>query len=109
VIRKQIIDGIRVYAEAYAAFQKLQDENPDFLAVGDQKTGVIGEFFGLLYARSIYPSAKVVYAADPSQTGWDLEVSGDDSGRDVKVQVKTVSGYSKTRTITPLFPGWDHL
>jgi len=23
--------------------------------------------------------------------------------------VKTVSGYSKTRTITPLFPGWDHL
>jgi hypothetical protein len=109
MIRRQIIDGIKAYAEAYAGFQKLQDENPDLLAVGDQKTGVIGEFFGLLYARSIYPSAKVGYAPDPSQTGWDLEVSGDDSGPDIKIQVKTVSGYSKTRTITPLFPGWDHL
>jgi hypothetical protein len=48
-----------VYAEAYASFQKLQDENADLLAVGDQKTGVIGEFFSLLYARSVYPFAKV--------------------------------------------------
>jgi hypothetical protein len=109
VIRKHIVNGIRLYAEAYSVFQKLQDDNPELLAVGDQKTGVIGEFFGLLYAQSIYPSAKVGYAADPSQTGWDLEVSSDECGPDIKIQVKTVSGYSKTRTITPLFPGWDHL
>jgi hypothetical protein len=109
MIRREIIEGIKAYAEAYARFQKLQDENPDLLAVGDQKTGVIGEFFALLYARSIYPSAKVTYAADPSQAGWDLKVSGDDAGPDLKIQVKTVSGYSNTRTITPLFPGWDHL
>jgi hypothetical protein len=36
-------------------------------------------------------------------------ISGDETGPDIKVQVKTVSGYSKTRSITPLFPGWDHL
>jgi hypothetical protein len=109
VIPKQILTGIKIYAEAYEAFQKLQDENPDFLAIGDQKTGVIGEFFSLLYARSVYPSGRVVYATDPSQTGWDLQVCGNESGPDVKIQVKTVSAYSKTRTITPLFPGWDHL
>ena len=77
MIRRQILNGIRVYAEAYASFQKLQDENTDLLAVGDQKTGVIGEFFGLIYARSVYPSAKVNYSSDPSQTGWDLAISGD--------------------------------
>jgi len=81
VIRRQISTAPGCMPEAYAAFQKLQDENRDFLAVGDQKTGVIGEFFGRLYARSIYPSARAVYAADPSQTGWDLEEPGDDSGQ----------------------------
>lgn len=109
MIKKQIIGGIKAYAEAYANFQKLQDDNKDLLAIGDQKTGVIGEFFGLLYARSIYPSSQVMYPAEPCQTGWDLEVSGDDSGPDLKIQVKTVSGYSGTRAITPLFPGWDLL
>jgi hypothetical protein len=108
VIRKQIIEGVKAYAEAYARFQKLQDDNADLLAIGDQKTGVIGEFFGLLYARSIHPSSKVIYA-DPSQTGWDLEVSGDNPGPDLRIQVKTVSEYSRTRAMTPLFPGWDLL
>jgi hypothetical protein len=46
MIRKQIIDGIKAYAEAYVSFQKLQDENPDYLEVGDKKTGGVGEFFG---------------------------------------------------------------
>jgi hypothetical protein len=109
MIRREIIGRINAYAAAYAELQKLQDENPDHLAVGDQKTGVVGEFFGLLYARSIYPSAKISYSPDPSQTGWDLSVCGKRSRRDVKIQVKTVSGYSKKRTITPLFPDWDHL
>jgi len=108
MIERQIIKGIKAYAKAYGRFQELQDKNPGFLAVGDQKTGVIGEFFGLLYARSHHKHAKVEYAA-PNQTGWDIEVSGNESGPDLKIQVKTVSAFSKTRVITPLFPGWDHL
>ena len=109
MVRMEIIDGIRAYAQAYASFQQLQDDHPDYLPVGDQKTGVVGEFFGLLYARSIYPSAQVTYSTNPSETGWDLNVSGDNAVQDLTIQVKAVSRYSKTRAISPVFPGWDHL
>lgn len=105
MIKRQIIDSIEAYAKAYGRFQKLQDQNKDFLVLGDQKTGVIGEFFGLLYARSQYPSANVKYAENPCQTGWDIEVAGPP----LKIQVKTVSAFSKRRFTTPLSSGWNHL
>jgi hypothetical protein len=104
-----IVAGIRSYATAYAEFQHLQDNHRDLLAPGDQKTGVIGEFYGMLFAKATYPGATVAYSEDPSQTGWDLQVTANPSGPDLRIQVKTVSGYSTTRAITPLFPGWDHL
>ena len=93
----------------YAAFQHLQDHHPNLLAVGDQKTGVIGEFYGMIYAQAVFPGAKVSYAEDPSQTGWDLQVTANLAGPDLSIQVKTVSAYSKKRGITPLFNGWDQL
>jgi hypothetical protein len=106
---KRILAGIRSYASAYAAFQALQDAHPDLMAVGDQKTGVVGEYYSLLYARSLYPHAKVAYAPDPSQAGWDIEVDLGLETPSVKIQVKTVSAYSRSRAITPISPGWDHL
>jgi hypothetical protein len=91
-------------------FQRLQDAHPDLLVTGDQKTGVIGEFYSLLYAQRRYLNAqRVDYASNPSQTGWDIEVICDEPASALRIQVKTVSEYSKTRTITPLSPGWDHL
>jgi hypothetical protein len=42
-----------------------------------------------------------------SEKGWDIDVAR--PGRRWKVQVKTVSGYSSTRTISPIHRGWDEL
>jgi hypothetical protein len=101
---KDIIAGIREYASAYDRFQRLQDTHRDHLPLGDQKTGVIGEFYAMLFARWTYPRCSVAFAA-PTQA-WDIEVSGE---IDVRIQTKTVSDYSTTRIISPIFPGWDHL
>ncbi len=43
-----------------------------------------------------------------SEKGRDIQVIQPD-GDDFKVQVKTVSAYSTTRTISPLHHGWDEL
>lgn len=101
---KEIINGIRQYADAYRQFQQLQDQYQEYLPFGDQKTGVIGEFYAMLYARWAYPNCSIVFA--PPTQSWDIDISGDS---DIKIQVKTVSEYSRTRIISPIFPGWDHL
>jgi hypothetical protein len=103
-VTRDIIAAIRDYATAYERFQGFQDAHPDMLPIGDQKTGVIGEFYAMLFARSIYVGCAVAFAAPTA--AWDIEVSG---ARDLKIQVKAVSAYSKTRIISPIFPGWDHL
>jgi len=112
MIKGQIIDGIKAYADAYGKSQRLQEENRHFLAVGDQKTGAIGEFFGLLYARSKYSSANVEYAKDPTQTGWDIEVPENESGPDLKIQVDSISVFknpSHHTTIPRLGPPLSHI
>ena len=101
---RNIIDGIREYSSAYDRFQRLQDAHRDHLPLGDQKTGVIGEFYAMLFARSVYSRCSVAFAA--STQAWDIEVSGES---DVQIQVKAVSAYSTTRIISPISPGWDHL
>jgi hypothetical protein len=101
---KDIIAAIRDYATAYDRFQRFQNSHPDHLPLGDQKTGVIGEFYAMLFARSSYASCTISFAAPTAS--WDIEVAGE---YDLKIQVKTVSDYSTTRIISPIFPGWDHL
>jgi len=60
--KRRIFSGILSYANVYGAFQQIQNANSDLLAAGDQKTGVIGEFYGLLYAKSKYLLYDVQYA-----------------------------------------------
>ncbi|MEI6654810.1 MAG: hypothetical protein WCP45_08585 [Verrucomicrobiota bacterium] len=103
-MNQKIIASIREYASAYDCFQQLQDLHPAHLPIGDQKTGVIGEFYAMLFARSVYSGCSVNFA-HPTQP-WDIEISGE---QDILIQVKAVSAYSKTRIISPIFPGWDHL
>ena len=105
----EVLNVIERYASAYRALQELQDNNPDLLAVGDQKTGVIGEFYALLYLKHRYPSAAITYSENPSQTGWDIKVVPHDYTEPLTIQVKTVSDYSSNRTITPISPGWNEL
>ena len=81
-----------------------QKEEP-LLPVGDQKTGAIGEFYALLYAKHRYEQAKL---AENSQPRWDIEAWDIKAERKL-IQVKTVSAFSTTRRISPIHPGFHEL
>jgi hypothetical protein len=100
-----IFRAIREYAAAYNQLEELQDG--ERLPIGDQKTGVIGEFYARLYLETLYPQADISYAR-ADQKGWDIQVASIDADR-FTVQVKTVSEYSKSRRISLIHPGWDRL
>ncbi len=97
--------AIDQYAKAYLALEGLQDRFPDWLPKGDQKTGIIGEFYAKVYLAARYPGAEIHFGGH-SQTGWDLVVKQEQK---IKVQVKTVSAHSSSRRLTPIHPGWDVL
>ncbi|EGQ8804384.1 TPA: hypothetical protein NJ328_003389 [Vibrio parahaemolyticus] len=99
----EITCAIKQYAEAYKRLQELQETEPS-IPEGDQKTGSIGEFYSYRYLSIAFPDSQLIYGSH-SEKGWDICVSG----IELKVQVKTVSAYSKTRTISPLHKGWDVL
>jgi hypothetical protein len=101
---RQILEAITQYAEAYNQLEDMQTRS-DWLPIGDQKTGVIGEFYTKIYLETVYPNAEITFG-DTSQQGWDLEVEAVPKFR---VQVKTVSEYSNTRRISPIHSGWDRL
>ena len=103
---QQIKAAIDEYAKAYQAIQHFQ-ETSCLIPEGDQKTGCIGEFYVCLYLRHKYPDATLTFGSI-SEKGWDIIVES--SGRPpFKAQVKTVSAYSKSRTISPIHYGWDKL
>ncbi len=97
---------IRSYAKAYEALQEYQ-ENSSLIPMGDQKTGCVGEFYVYLFLKSSFPKATLTYGKH-SQKGWDIKLAKPDKTI-VKVQVKTVSAYSKSRTVSPIHQGWDEL
>ncbi len=98
-----IKEAIGEYAKAYEKLQLLQEKVPS-IPEGDQKTGCIGEYYSYRYLSNIHSSLSLEYGSH-SEKGWDIKIVN--SG--VKVQVKTVSAYSKTRTISPIHRGWDIL
>lgn len=100
--------AIRAYAEAYQKLDRLQiqespknsDKRSDspgpsecLIPRGDQKTGAIGEFYAVRYARSRWKGAEVVFG-NHSQKGWDLKVSESD-GTKIYIQVKTASAFGE--------------
>jgi hypothetical protein len=65
------IDTVKQYAKAYNQLEKIQrDKSFDFVPIGDQKTGVIGEAFIFEYLkRQGHPDVKFGSAA---QKAWDI-------------------------------------
>lgn len=102
---KEIVAAIHKYAVAYAELQNLQD-TVDSIPKGDQKTGCIGEYYVYRYLQHALPNV-VLASGSHSEKGWDIAVRR--QGAVVKVQVKTVSAFSSTRTISPIHKGWDQL
>ena len=102
----EIKKAIEAYALAYGTLQEWQEKSP-LIPIGDQKTGCIGEFYVYLYLTEKYPEATLTYGGH-SEKGWDLLISSSDKP-EVKIQVKTVSAYSATRSLSPIHPGWDEI
>ena len=101
-----LFEVIELYSDAYSKIEYWQ-ENSNLIPKGDQKTGCIGEFYVFLYLTNCYPSCSLNYGGI-TNSGWDIEVSSDDTAL-LKVQVKTISGYSSTRRMSPIHCGWDQL
>ena len=89
---------IKKYAQVYKEFEDLQKK--DILAKGDQKTGVIGEYYAKLYLQSL-PNIVSVDYANPGALH-DLCCKLTNNPREFKVQVKCVSSHSTTKTIAPI-------
>lgn len=125
----EINAAIKAYAEAYQTLSSLQsqqqqhealnmlqfhpqkkDECLTWLPQGDQKTGVIGEYYAMCYVRCMDGGAwSAKFSDNPSEKGWDIMARNNISAKEIRIQVKTVSAYSKTRAMTPLHSEWDHL
>lgn len=104
---KEIFETIEEYAAVYDKLEKLQHARTSLLPKGDQKTGVIAEFYARLYAESVHPGAELVFGS-PSEHVWDIIIRRD-SMPDHKIQVKAVSAHSKTSRVSVIHPGWHEL
>lgn len=102
-----LIEAIERYAEAYAILEKLQRQMVEHLPRGDQKTGVIAEFFARIYAKRRFPGSKLEFGS-ASERAWDFKAH-ESGGRVTKVQIKSVSRHSETSRISPIHTGWDEL
>jgi len=100
----EIDKTIAAYAKAYEELEKYQKAKR-WMQVSDQKTGVIGEYYVYAFLATIYGEKKIKYGK-PTEKGWDIKIC---SSPVRKIQVKTVSGFSKTRRISPIHKGWDRL
>jgi len=105
----KFIKVVKNYAKAYKDLEIIQ-KAPDFdfvPEVGDQKTGIIGEAFIFKYLkRQGHPDLEF---GNHSQKGWDIKYPfGMAPNGVVLVQVKTVSAFSKTRKISPIYLASDY-
>ncbi len=97
-MNSKIRNLIRDYSKIYQEFEDLQAKK--LLAKGDQKTGVIGEYYAKCYLHSLPDLVSVDYA-NPGALH-DLYCKLTDNLGEFKVQVKCISSHSSTKTIAPI-------
>jgi len=79
-------------------FENFQSSNKFLLPTGEQKVGVIGEFYCMLFLKNLYsePEFEIDFSENRVDEIYDIKITK--SGNEYKkIQVKTVSVYSKTR------------
>lgn len=103
----EILEAISTYALAYKQLEVVQRANPALLPRGDQKTGVIAEFYGRLYAAERFSPAKPVFGST-SEHAWDIKIQ-QPNGETLKIQIKAVSAHAEKGRISTIHPGWDEL
>lgn len=106
---ENIRQAVKSYAEAYRLLEKLQKAEKDYAESeqllpwhGDQKTGLIGEYWAIQFARHLYPNAISVRFSRTNQKGWDIGIQLPHSNSERLVQVKTTSSFSKTGRLSPV-------
>lgn len=102
-MNKEIKDLIADYANVYRRFEAFQkgDNSESILSGGDQKTGVIAEYYAKLYIEKTFCNGQPIGYQNPGDTH-DLQYQVNGKKDPVKVQVKAVSAHSQTRTISPI-------
>lgn len=93
----EIKDLIKQYALVYKKFENIQSANNTLLPGGDQKTGVIAEYYAKCFIEN-----NLGFEAEYAKSGESFDLKYQSECEEIKVQVKAVSAYSKTRTIAPL-------
>jgi hypothetical protein len=96
-MNKEIKDLIEQYAKVYNAFESFQNGDKPILPGGDQKTGVIAEYYAMCYIKKTFDKN-----AEYAKPGESFDLKYQSEGKEIKVQIKAVSAYSKTRIIAPL-------
>jgi len=98
--------AIASFAQAYEALENLQAHEARKEAhsallppTGDQKTGLIGEYWAIRYARIIFKDATVIFGGH-SQKGWDLKIVKPRASTRY-IQIKTVSDFGKGK-VSPI-------
>ena len=104
---QDIFNAIDEFAKAYGTLERLQRKRTAEIPIGDQKTGVIAEFYARIYAKSRFPTASFEFGS-ASEHAWDIKVI--QLGQpEIKVQVKAVSAHSQTSRVSPIHAGWHQL
>lgn len=104
---KDIFDAIEQYAIAYRRLEQIQRAHTYDIPIGDQKTGVIAEFYARIYAKHRFRNGTFEFGS-ASEHAWDIKVVLPRQ-REIKVQVKAVSAHSQTSRVSPIHPGWHEL
>lgn len=102
-MNQEIKDLIADYASVYARFEEFQkgENSKSDLPGGDQKTGVIAEYYARLYIQKTFCNGETIGYQDPGKAH-DLHYKVKGKLKPVKVQVKAVSAHSQTRIISPI-------
>jgi hypothetical protein len=103
----RIESAIDLFARAYQGLENLQNveskKDPSERLLpekGDQKTGLIGEYWAIRYARCLFPQAALEFGGH-SQKGWDLKLAF--VGRPAHyIQIKTASEFGRGK-LSPIF------
>lgn len=99
---------VQNYANSYFDLEKAQQSGnyPALPARGDQKTGVFGEMYAYLYLEQ--EGYQNLEYGSTSEFGWDIK-GNNTQGVSKRIQVKTVSAFSKEKRVTPIHHACDIL
>lgn len=102
-----IYEALTAYEEAYHKLWTQIQNHPDEFPQGAISPGTIAEYYVKKYLEAKYPDSEVVFGSS-NEKSWDIKVKkpNDDV---IFYQVKSISGFNKTRKLSRLERGFDKL